>query len=65
LIKNHGYLDFFLIIFWLYIPAPGASVTGEDVLIGKVVEINKTAETHKQFKDVSLGCRRSEIGYVD
>lgn len=44
---------------------PGASVTGEDVLIGKVVEINKTAETHKQFKDVSLGCRRSEIGYVD
>jgi len=49
----------------LFLAAPGASVTGEDVLIGKVVEINKTSETHKQFKDVSLGCRRSEIGYVD
>jgi len=38
-------LTFFLCAYYLL--APGASVTGEDVLIGKVVEINKTAETHK------------------
>ncbi|EAR95419.1 DNA-directed RNA polymerase II protein (macronuclear) [Tetrahymena thermophila SB210] len=44
---------------------PGTQVTGEDVLIGKVVELPKTEGSDKQYKDVSLGCRRSEIGYVD
>ena len=44
LIDSKLYLFVFLFFILL---APGASVTGEDVLIGKVVEINKTVETHK------------------
>ncbi|EGR32674.1 RNA polymerase ii second largest subunit, putative [Ichthyophthirius multifiliis] len=48
---------------------PGTQVTGDDILVGKVVELPESqdfkSKNFKQFKDVSLCSRRSEIGYVD
>ncbi|EGR27654.1 RNA polymerase ii second largest subunit, putative [Ichthyophthirius multifiliis] len=52
---------------------PGTQVISQDVLVGKVVQIiekegqdiDKIEQLQKEYKDISLVSKRSEIGYVD